>query len=113
MAIPHKCRIFAVIATLSFSLPAYAQAEGIIAGLLTSYVFSLVVALVVLVLMLLGKRTRKVLHFPILKRKNKCIQAYWLPCPAFHLECPFLKEGEPIQCSFLRSSVGISHRGSL
>ena len=73
MAIPHKCRIFAVIATLSFSLPAYAQAEGIIAGLLKSYVFSLVVAFVVLVLMLLGKRTRKVLHFPILLAALPCL----------------------------------------
>lgn len=73
MAITHKCRIFAVIATLSFSLPAYAQAEGIIAGLLKSYVFSLVVAFVVLVLMLLGKRTRKVLHFPILLAALPCL----------------------------------------
>ena len=73
MAIPHKSRIFAVIVTLSFSLPAYAQAEGIIAGLLKSYVFSLVVAFVVLVLMLLGKRTRKVLHFPILLAALPCL----------------------------------------
>jgi hypothetical protein len=66
MAIPPKCRIFTVIATLSFSFPAYAQAEGIITGLLKIYAFSLVVAFVVLILMLLGKQTRKVLFFPIL-----------------------------------------------
>ncbi|MBS1145210.1 MAG: hypothetical protein H6R14_2616 [Proteobacteria bacterium] len=73
MAIPYKFRIFAVITTLSFSLPAYAQAEGIIAGLLKSYVFSMVVAFIVLVLMLLGKRTRKVLHFPILLAALPCL----------------------------------------
>lgn len=66
MAILHKFRIFAVIATLSFSLPAYAQAEGAIAVLLMGYAFSMAVAFIVLVLMLRGKRTRKVVHFPIL-----------------------------------------------
>lgn len=73
MATPLKCRIFAAFATLSLSLPAYAQAEGVIAWLLKSYVFSLVVAFVVLILMLFGKQTRKLLFLPILLAALPCL----------------------------------------
>lgn len=73
MAIPLKCRIFAALAICSLSLPAYAQAEGIITSLLKSYVFSLVVAFVVLILMLLGKQTRKLLLLPILLAALPCL----------------------------------------
>lgn len=66
MAIPPKCRTLVVFPMLLFSLPVCAQVEGIIAGILKLYAFSLLIAFVVLILMLLGTRTRKVLLFPIL-----------------------------------------------